>query len=455
MTQAHISDFTPDPSNANRGTERGRALLEQSLRQYGAGRSVLVDRNGRIIAGNKTLQTAGEIGLEDVIVVQTDGKQIVAVQRMDLDLANDEAARMLAYADNRVGQIDLDFDPAQLLADMTAGLPLDDFWRQDELDALLAEIMPKPEPPEDPGPQPDRAEELAAKWQTADGQIWQIGEHYAICGDCREPDTWSRLLSAAGVDKVNGVFTSSPYAEQRKEQYGGVPTAEYVDWWEAVQANVRGNLADDGSFFVNIKPHAEDTQRNLYVFDLVCAMVRQWNWLFVDEYCWLRNGIPQQVINRFKNNFEPVYWFAASDNFKFHPKDVRHYSDNVPVPLGPGAGDTNAAKRQGTGRGAVEHTHMEPGMAYPSNVIDFARSGAGVIGHAAAFPVALPDFFIRAYSDPGDVWLDPFLGSGTTIVAAHQNKRRGLGSEKLPKYLGVILERLEQVTSCTPVLVGA
>lgn len=118
MTQAHISDFIPDASNANRGTERGRALLEQSLRQYGAGRSILVDKAGRVIAGNKTLETAAEIGLDDVIVVQTDGKQIVAVQRMDLDLANDEAARMLAYADNRTSEVDLSFDPKQLLADI-------------------------------------------------------------------------------------------------------------------------------------------------------------------------------------------------------------------------------------------------------------------------------------------------------------------------------------------------
>lgn len=73
--------------------------------------------------------------------------------------------------------------------------------------------------------------------------------------------------------------------------------------------------------------------------------------------------------------------------------------------------------------------------------------------HPAAFSVALPDFFIRAYSDVGDVWLDPFLGSGTTVVAAHNNKRRGLGSEKLPKYMGVILERLATHTNTQPRLI--
>ena len=136
---AKLSDLTPDRSNANRGTERGRYALEASLRKYGAGRSILLDREGRIIAGNKTAETAADVGIDDVIIVPTDGRQLVAVQRTDLDLDSKEA-RELAYADNRVGQLDLDFDPEQILADLAAGVDLAQFWRQDELDELLAAI---------------------------------------------------------------------------------------------------------------------------------------------------------------------------------------------------------------------------------------------------------------------------------------------------------------------------
>lgn len=91
-------------------------------------------------------------------------------------------------------------------------------------------------------------------------------------------------------------------------------------------------------------------------------------------------------------------------------------------------------------------------MAQPSNVI---RVGGNVDGvsHAAAFPVALPDFFIRAYSDAGDVWVDPFCGSGTVIIAAHNNKRRGVGIELLPKYVAVTLQRWADLTGRQPVLV--
>lgn len=136
------SELTPDPHNANKGTERGRYALEASLRQYGAGRSIVVDKHGRIIAGNKTLETASDVGLDDVIVVQTDGKQIVAVQRMDLDLAQDEQARMLAYADNRVGELDLDFDAEVIAADLAAGLPLNELWQDFELADIMAELEP-------------------------------------------------------------------------------------------------------------------------------------------------------------------------------------------------------------------------------------------------------------------------------------------------------------------------
>ena len=132
-----LHELTPDHANANKGTERGRYALETSLRQYGAGRSILLDKNGRIIAGNKTAEVAADVGMEDVIVVQTDGKQIVAVQRTDLDI-DSEAGRGLAYADNRVGELSLEWDAEQVLADLNAGVDLSALWREDELKELIA-----------------------------------------------------------------------------------------------------------------------------------------------------------------------------------------------------------------------------------------------------------------------------------------------------------------------------
>jgi hypothetical protein len=122
-----LSDLTPDPDNANKGTQRGLRMLDNSLRNYGAGRSIVTDKNDVIIGGNKTAERAADIGLNDTITVETDGTQLVVVKRTDLDLATDPRARELAYADNRVGQVDLDWDVSVVMEDIAAGVKLDGF----------------------------------------------------------------------------------------------------------------------------------------------------------------------------------------------------------------------------------------------------------------------------------------------------------------------------------------
>ncbi len=270
------------------------------------------------------------------------------------------------------------------------------------------------------------------------GDLFQIGEHRLLCGDSTDSEQVAKLM---GGDKAQLCFTSPPYALQRKEQYGGTDAKDYWNWFILIQENVRKHLLEVGHFIVNIKPHASEKQRNLYVFDLVLSMVREKNWLFVDEFCWLRVGIPQQVVNRFKNGFEPCYWFAAGEDYIWHPKNVRHESDSVPKALGKGAGDTNAAKRQGKGGGAIQGNEILSGLAYPNNVLDF-KQNAEAIGHPAAFPIQLPNFFIKCMTDENDILYEPFTGSGSTMVAAHQLNRKCYGMELDPKYCQVIVDRM-------------
>lgn len=129
-----IADLNPDTKNANKGSQRGRGLLEKSLRQYGAGRSVLTDKNGNLIAGNKTIDVAAELDLP-VKVVQTNGEQVVVVQRTDLDI-NSAAGRGLAIADNRTSEVSIDWD-ANVLADLANDVDLLEFWKGDELAELM------------------------------------------------------------------------------------------------------------------------------------------------------------------------------------------------------------------------------------------------------------------------------------------------------------------------------
>ena len=138
IKQGKIKDLILDPQNANRGTERGNQALEESLQRYGAGRSVLADKNGVIIAGNKTVEKASEIGINDVVIVPTRGDQLVVVMREDLDLSKDPEARALAIADNRVGELDLDWDVPALVESVKNLDALEPFFYQEEIDNLLA-----------------------------------------------------------------------------------------------------------------------------------------------------------------------------------------------------------------------------------------------------------------------------------------------------------------------------
>jgi hypothetical protein len=131
-----LSSLTLDTQNANRGSARGRKMLEDSLRNLGAGRSVLVDRQGRVIAGNKTVETARKLGLKEIAVIETDGETLVAVRRGDLDLTTDKRAVELAVADNRVAEIDLDWN-AEVLAALD--IDLGQFWDEEELAELMSD----------------------------------------------------------------------------------------------------------------------------------------------------------------------------------------------------------------------------------------------------------------------------------------------------------------------------
>ena len=154
-----LDDLQPDPLNANRGTDRGREALRRSLHTYGAGRSIVIDKRGRILGGHKTVEQAKHLGLP-ITVVPTTGQELVVVQRVDLDARTDPRAQELALADNRVAELDLDWDPAVLRQLEQAGVALEAFWTPKEFARLLA--------PEGPEAQLDEHTVLAPR---AAGQV--------------------------------------------------------------------------------------------------------------------------------------------------------------------------------------------------------------------------------------------------------------------------------------------
>lgn len=127
-----LTDAQPDSRNANQGTQRGKEMLRTSLSKFGAGRSILLDKNLKIIAGNKTQENAVEMGIEEMIVVHTTGDKLVAVVRDDLDI-NEQSGREMAYADNRIAEIDLSFNIEILREDMRNDIDLSDWWNANEI----------------------------------------------------------------------------------------------------------------------------------------------------------------------------------------------------------------------------------------------------------------------------------------------------------------------------------
>ena len=113
-----LSDLIPDDKNFNQGNEFGNSLIEKSFRKFGAGRSILIDKNNRIIAGNKSVENAGAIGLEDVQIVESDGKRIIAVKRTDIDLDSPEG-REMALADNATAKANIVFDAELIAAELS------------------------------------------------------------------------------------------------------------------------------------------------------------------------------------------------------------------------------------------------------------------------------------------------------------------------------------------------
>lgn len=419
-----IADLVPWAKNP-RKNDAAVPKVKASIKRFGFGAPLLARKaDGEIIAGHTRLKAAIELGLTTV-----------PVRYLDLDPAE---AHLLALADNRVGE-EAEWDEdllAQVLLDVSDTDRLATGFDDAEIQQYLADLTKTElggedvtaEPPKDPITKP--------------GDVWVLGEHRLLCGDCRNPADVSRLL---GNGRVNVAFTSPPYASQRKydETSGFKPISpdEYVAWFDAVQANVRAHLADDGSWFVNIKEHCDEGQRSLYVKDLTIAHVRQWGWALIDELCWRNtlNGVPGGYVNRLKNAWEPVFHFTKDLKPKFRPTQILHESEGAF-----GYSKANGKSGSGSGIGLGDHD-SGTGMARPSNVLEIAgETSRGE--HTAPFPVALPTFFIKAFSDPGDVIFDPFMGSGTTIVACEQTGRRGFGTEISPGYCDVIVQRWERLT---------
>jgi len=259
-----------------------------------------------------------------------------------------------------------------------------------------------------------------------------------LTGDCLE------VLQDFADDSFDLIVTSPPYVDRRNKTYGGIKPDKYVEWFLPRSAEFLRVLKQDGTFILNIKEKAINGERHTYVIELILAM-RQQGWLWTEEFVWhKKNCYPGKWPNRFRDAWERCLQFNKSKKFKM-------YQEAVMVPMGDWAktrlrnlSDTDKTRdnsKVGSGFGKNVSKWLKREKAYPTNVLHFATECYNR-NHSAVFPKALPEWFIKLFTQEHDWVLDPFLGSGSTCEAAQELNRNSVGIEILPEYCELAKKRI-------------
>lgn len=260
-------------------------------------------------------------------------------------------------------------------------------------------------------------------------------------GDCKD------VLKQLPNNSVDLIFTSPPYADQRKGTYGGIHPDQYVEWFLPITEQLLRVLKPTGTFVLNIKEKVVEGERSTYVMELVLAMRKQ-GWLWTEEFIWhKKNSYPGKWPNRFRDSWERLLQFNKQKHFQM-------YQDEVMVPMGDWAKSrlknlsetdkTRDTSKVGSGFGKKISNWLDRDKAYPTNVLHLATECSNK-NHSAAFPEELPEWFIKLFTKEGDTVLDPFMGSGTTNQVAYRMRRHSIGIDIVPEYYEMVKKQIPHV----------
>ncbi|WP_315044048.1 DNA-methyltransferase [Capnocytophaga sputigena] len=256
----------------------------------------------------------------------------------------------------------------------------------------------------------------------------------------------AEVLKTLPDNSIDLIVTSPPYADQRKSTYGGIAPDKYVEWFLPISEQLLRVLKPSGTFVLNIKEKVVDGERSTYVMELILAMRKQ-GWLWTEEFIWhKKNSYPGKWPNRFRDAWERLLQFNKSKKFAM-------YQEEVMVPMGDWAksrlknlSDTDKRRdnsKVGSGFGKNISNWIDREKAYPTNVLHLATE-CNNKKHSAAFPEELPEWFIKLFTKEGDMVLDPFAGSGTTLFVAERMRRSAIGIEIMEDYYKMIKNQLEE-----------
>lgn len=256
----------------------------------------------------------------------------------------------------------------------------------------------------------------------------------------------AEMLKTLPDNSIDLIVTSPPYADQRKSTYGGISPDKYVEWFLPISEQLLRVLKPSGTFVLNIKEKVVNGERSTYVMELILAMRKQ-GWLWTEEFIWhKKNSYPGKWPNRFRDAWERLLQFNKSKKFAM-------YQEEVMVPMGDWAksrlknlSDTDKRRdnsKVGSGFGKNISNWIDREKAYPTNVLHLATE-CNNKKHSAAFPEELPEWFIKLFTKEGDMVLDPFAGSGTTLFVAERMGRSAIGIEIMEDYYKMIKNQLEE-----------
>lgn len=430
-----IADLTPDGDNFNKHTEFGQKLLEDSLRKFGAGRSILVDKDGNIIAGNSTTETAAAIGLEDVIVVPTDGKKLVVVQRTDLALDSPEG-RELALADNMTALkgIDLDLDKVR----ETLGDDLAKAWGMEI-------VAPQRQAQEDDF-DPDKPVETVCKKY----DVWKLGDHRLMCGDSSNPADMAVLTQGekamllitdppygVAIGDKNKMLNSVQKAGRCTENIANdtLPVEQLYSILKEAMTVAKDNCADDASYYVFSPPGGD--------FGLMMMMMMKDAGLLVRHHLiWVKNCATFSMGRLDYDYRHEAILYTWTKSHHFYGKALNSViEDDLDIDKMK-KDDLDIDKMKKDDLVKLVKDLMDK---TPSSVIRENKPLKNNL-HPTMKPVSLVARLMENNSREGEMVLDIFGGSGTTLIAAEQLNRKCYMMELDPHYCDVIIARWEKLT---------
>lgn len=394
LIKSKIENLTPDDHNFNKGSEYGNHLIEKSFREFGAGRSILIDRNNRIIAGNKSIEAASSIGMENVVIVETTGDEIVAVKRTDIDL-DSKKGRELALADNATNKANLDFDEEEI-SKLSEQFEFDaSDWGIDlgiDVEVEEAELSE------------DEKQNIEKRCNL--GDVWKLGNHRLMCGDSTKESDVAQLMNN---EKADLLLTDPPYnvdyqgatKDKMKIANDNMSDVAFVGFLTAAFNCAIQAMRSGAAFYVW---HADSKG-----FEFRTAL-KEVGLTLRETLIWVKNSI---VLGRqdYQWQHEPCLYGWKDGAAHYFIKDRSQ-----------------------------------------STVIFEDKPTRNDI-HPTMKPVELMARLIKNSSQCGWLVLDLFGGSGSTLIACEQTGRKCYTMEFDPKYCDAILDRWEKLTGLKAELV--